>query len=406
PLNYQWRKNGTNLSGATSASVALSSLTVGDAGGFDVVVANSFGSITSAPAVLSVTSAGGVAAGGLWRDFFQGITITNLYHPPMSDLTNNVAYPNSPTSSGVISSFETPRDLNVGDYGQHITGYVLPPVTGNYRFFLAADQTAQLYLSTNQLAANKVLIAENTERVDYRYWDTEVFGAESAAIPLLAGQRYYVEVLHVSPDYSPADGYLNNLGVAWQTPADSAPPAIGAPPIPGNYLAYDQHTFAPPGITGQPTNVVVGIGSNATFTVTATNATGYAWRKISAAIGGANDTSLTLNNVSFGDATNYSVIVGNLGGSVTSSVVSLTLIISVNTNPTNIITSVSGTNLTLSWPADRIGWRLLQQTNNLANGVSRNTNDWATVANSSATNKVVIGIDRAKKAGFYRMVYP
>jgi hypothetical protein len=406
PLTYQWRKNGTNLSGATSASVALSSLTTGDAGGFDVVVANSFGSVTSAPAVLSVTSAGGVAAGGLWRDFFQGITITNLYNPPMSDLTNNAAYPNSPTSSGVISSFETPRDLNIGDYGQHLTGYVLPPVTGNYRFFLAADQTAQLYLSTNQLAANKVLIAENTERVNYRYWDSEVFGAASGLIPLVAGQRYYVEVLHVSPDFSPYDGYLNNLGVAWQTPADSAPPALFASPIPGNYLAYDQRTFAPPGITVQPTNVVVGIGSNATFTVTATNATGYLWRKVSTAIGGENDASLTLNNVSFGDATNYSVVVGNLGGSVTSSVVSLTLIISVNTNPTNIIASVSGTNFNLSWPADHIGWRLLAQTNNLANGLSSNTNDWATIVGSASTNQVSVPIDRAKKAGFFRLIYP
>ena len=33
-------------------------------------------------------------------------------------------------------------------------------------------------------------------------------------------------------------------------------------------------------------------------------------------------------------------------------------VVTVNTNPTNITTSVSGSTLTLSWPADHTGWRL------------------------------------------------
>ena len=54
-LTYQWRKGGANLSGATSASYTNSSVTGGDAGNYDVVVANSCGSVTSAVAVLTVT---------------------------------------------------------------------------------------------------------------------------------------------------------------------------------------------------------------------------------------------------------------------------------------------------------------------------------------------------------------
>ena len=53
----------------------------------------------------------------------------------------------------------------------------------------------------------------------------------------------------------------------------------------------------------------------------------------------------------------------------------LNVIPAVNTNPTNITTSVSGNVLTLSWPADHTGWRLIVQTNNLAAGISLNTND-------------------------------
>jgi hypothetical protein len=67
---------------------------------------------------------------------------------------------------------------------------------------------------------------------------------------------------------------------------------------------------------------------------------------------------------------------------------------------------MSGNNLNLSWSADHIGWRLLVQTNNLAAGVSRNTNDWAAVAGLAATNQISIPIDRTKRAGFYRLIYP
>ena len=80
--------------------------------------------------------------------------------------------------------------------------------------------------------------------------------------------------------------------------------------------------------------------------------------------------------------------------------------ITVNTTPTNIVAKVSGTNLTLSWPADHIGWRLLTQTNNLANGISGNMNDWGTVANSASTNLVTIPINPTKPTEFYRLIYP
>jgi len=49
---------------------------------------------------------------------------------------------------------------------------------------------------------------------------------------------------------------------------------------------------------------------------------------------------------------------------------------------------------------------LLAQTNNLQNGLSSNSNDWATVANSTNTNLMVVPIDSTKQCGFYRMVYP
>ena len=54
PLNYQWKKNGTAISGATSASYTIKSATTSDAGSYTVTVSNSAGSVTSSAATLTV----------------------------------------------------------------------------------------------------------------------------------------------------------------------------------------------------------------------------------------------------------------------------------------------------------------------------------------------------------------
>ena len=84
----------------------------------------------------------------------------------------------------------------------------------------------------------------------------------------------------------------------------------------------------------------------------------------------------------------------------------LSVVLGVNQGPTNIIFGVSGGKLNLSWPSDHTGWRLLVQTNNLAAGVSANTNDWMTVAGSSATNQMSLPLDVTKPTEFYQLVYP
>ncbi len=58
PLSYQWKKNGANITGATSASYTTPATTSGDNGStFQVVVSNSAGSVTSNAATLTVTAA-------------------------------------------------------------------------------------------------------------------------------------------------------------------------------------------------------------------------------------------------------------------------------------------------------------------------------------------------------------
>ena len=95
-----------------------------------------------------------------------------------------------------------------------------------------------------------------------------------------------------------------------------------------------------PNIIGQPTNETVAAGADATFTVSATgiqttNAAdgsasliiplSYQWLKNGVALTDATNSSVTITNVERSDIANYSVVVTNLSGSLTSSVVTLTV---------------------------------------------------------------------------------
>jgi hypothetical protein len=53
-LAYQWRRNGTNVSGGTSSLLTINPATTNHAGNYVVVVTNSFGSVTSDVATLTV----------------------------------------------------------------------------------------------------------------------------------------------------------------------------------------------------------------------------------------------------------------------------------------------------------------------------------------------------------------
>jgi hypothetical protein len=82
-----------------------------------------------------------------------------------------------------------------------------------------------------------------------------------------------------------------------------------------------------PTITAQPQSLVVNVTSNAAFSVTALGATpfSYQWRKNGANVTGATSASLTLTNVQTNQAGNYTVVITNAYGSVTSSVAVLTV---------------------------------------------------------------------------------
>jgi hypothetical protein len=71
-MAYQWNKNGLPVSGATSQTLVLTNLQTSDAALYSVVITNSSGSVTSAPANLSVSVSGVTIA------LYPGITIDGV----------------------------------------------------------------------------------------------------------------------------------------------------------------------------------------------------------------------------------------------------------------------------------------------------------------------------------------
>lgn len=119
--------------------------------------------------------------------------------------------------------------------------------------------------------------------------------------------------------------------------------------------------------------------------------------------GNADDTQVGKNEQYFSGAIAQAALFTNaLSAAQIQQIYSVAVPYTVNTNPTNLLFSIAGGNLTLSWPADHIGWQLQAQTNSLAAGIGRN---WVNVSGTLSTNQFVIPINLTNGCVFYRLIY-
>ncbi len=230
PLTYQWRRNGTALSGATAASLTLSNVQLSDAASYTVTVTNSAGSLTSTAAVLTVNAA--------------AVAPTIITQP--ASLT---------VIAGTSASFT-----------------------------VSATGTAPL---TFQWRRNNVALSGAT--------------AATFTIPATTTADAASYTVVVS----------NSIGSVTSTAATLT---INAAPI-------------SPTISTQPASQTVPAGSPATFSVVATGTAPltFQWRRNGTAISGATAATFNLASVSATDAANYTVVVTNAAGSVTSATAILTV---------------------------------------------------------------------------------
>jgi len=184
--------------------------------------------LTSFVVVLSlVGSAGAQPTGKLLIEYWNDIGGTVL-----SDLYDNALFPDSPDDSGYLTAFDLPYDPPYGDnYGARIRGYLYPPETGDYNFWIAGDDACEFLLSTDDDPANVVRIVWIDGWCDAYDWDNTGGSdnpdqASAAPVTLQAGQKYYIE------GGLKEGGGGDGIAVAWQGPgiADRAV-------IAGDYLS-------------------------------------------------------------------------------------------------------------------------------------------------------------------------
>jgi signal transduction histidine kinase len=121
-------------------------------------------------------------------------------------------YPDRPSGKGFLESFETPSGQG-SNYLARIRGYLHPPVSGQYTFWITADDALELCLSSDasphrsrRIAATR--IGNSTRPGEWTRYPTQ----RSRAVTLNAGEVYYVEALHVQTAGS------DSLAVAWEGP--------------------------------------------------------------------------------------------------------------------------------------------------------------------------------------------
>ncbi|WP_318998011.1 PA14 domain-containing protein [Marinobacter sp.] len=137
--------------------------------------------------------------------YWDGVAGTDI-----SSLTSLPAYPKSPDAMLELNELRGPA--NRGDnYGTLVRGYIIPPESGEYRFFLSGDDETRLSLGTSENINTTSVIASvpgYTSPGSYTKYSSQT----SAPQQLSAGQRYYFEILHKE------GGGGDHFSVAWEGP--------------------------------------------------------------------------------------------------------------------------------------------------------------------------------------------
>ena len=173
------------------------------------------GDATDVPAPAATTPAAaagakiqqaGTGTGGVlferWDDISGGT---------IEELTKSPQYRSGePSVRDTLAKLELPRNGG-SEYGVRLRGYLHPPSTGDYRFWIVADDRGALLLSSDDDPDNKITVAFTpgwTAPQEWEKYPEQITGP----LELEAGKRYYIEVLYKQ------DGQKDNLAVAWQPP--------------------------------------------------------------------------------------------------------------------------------------------------------------------------------------------
>jgi autotransporter-associated beta strand protein len=152
-------------------------------------------------------------------------------------LTTAPDFPDRPSGREPLLRFESVAAEPGGNVGRRVSGYLVPAVSGEHTFAVAAAEHAELWLSPDAAPANRVRVVAVEAPTGRRE-----FTRTSAPLALQQGQRYFIELVQR------AGTDADHFSVAWRPPGapgfevitgESLQPAgLGrTPPGEGHYLA-------------------------------------------------------------------------------------------------------------------------------------------------------------------------
>ena len=309
-LSYQWKLNGTSLTGATSSTLALNKISSGNAGSYTVVVTNSIGSVTSSVATLTVDA------------------ISFITTQPQSLAVSN--------GQRALFSVTAISDSSIY-YQWYLNGTALAGAT-SLTLTLANVQT-------NTVGSYKVVLQNNQGSTTSAVAILAIYGPPVITIPpqsqaVVQGQNAIFGITAIATG---AIGYQWNFNGAPLAGATNA--ALTLTNVQrtqaGNYTVVATDSLGsvtsavatlmvnvPPSITTQPQSQGAIVGQRVVFSVlaTGTEQLNYQWRLNGTPLAGATNATLSLDNVQPANNGNYQALVTNSAGSATSVVAALTVI--------------------------------------------------------------------------------
>jgi uncharacterized protein YjdB/agmatine/peptidylarginine deiminase len=145
----------------------------------------------------------------------------------ISDLTENINYPDNPTLTTTLTEFRIPSNA-AQNYGCRVSGYLCVPETGTYQFWISGDGNVELWLSFDEQEANKMLIAYHTDKTRSEQWN-RYSTQKSNYLYLTQGQSCYIEALMKHGTGN------DNMAVGWLKPGETG--TIPSEIIPGSVLS-------------------------------------------------------------------------------------------------------------------------------------------------------------------------
>jgi ELWxxDGT repeat protein len=311
PFNYQWRRNGTNLPGANSATLTLSNVTAQDDGLYDLVVTNRVTSVTSSTARLTVAPTPG-----------QPLPPQILAAPASISVAEGQAANFAVAVSGTGPFTYQWLKNGVAVAGGTAAAFTLSPVTANDIGSYSVRVGNAAGTATSTAATLAVMAAPGAVATP----PVIAMAPISLAVPPGAGATLAVAVTGTAPfsyrwlrngeTVAGATGPMLNIAAA--AGADAGAYTVVVTNAAGTATSAAAHliVIGAPTLSAQPLNTTAFVGASATFSVTASgDALRYLWLRDGLPIGGAVAASYTTPPLTLADqGAVYSVIVYNGAG--------------------------------------------------------------------------------------------